>query len=732
MSIDRPTFSESWHRIAGLRCRLRTGVRVVRQRYRGQTWHVLQDPAANQYFRLSDPAYFFVGLLDSRRTIADAWTLTNQRAGDEAPTQGEIVQLLGQLHTSNLLAGDLPGDALAVFKRSRRRVARELRGYLANILFLRIPLFDPDAFLTRWHSMFSWVFSRFGLVLWFLMLIVGALHLPGREKDLASHFAGVLAADNLFLLYIVFAFIKFIHEFAHAFACKIFGLRESSRRPGSASGEVRTMGVMLMVLMPMPYVDASSSWAFRSKTSRILVASAGIMAELFLAAIAAVVWARSAEGGIVNALAFNALVTASISTLIFNGNPLLRYDGYYILSELIEIPNLATRSGEYIRYLVKKHIWRIKRTIDPSTTPGERAWFIAYAPASLVYRVFVFGGIIIFLAQQWFIIGVVFALVGLITWLLLPSARYIRYLFTSPELARNRPRALTTSAIAFTIIAIVLGAIPMPDRVRVDGVVEPVHMAVIHARTDGFIAATLPSGTRVAPDSSPLVEAQSRPLLARQSQLTSEIDRLTIAYQRSLEKEPALTQQLAKQLAAIREQLSFVSDDLRDLNIRAALPGTWVSPHDDLLPGSFAKRGTQLGLVADLDTLMVRAVATQDAAARLIQHHPQSAEVRIKGRPQQLALASVQSVLPAGQEQLPSRALGFSAGGSVETDPTDQHGEKARQQFFEIRLALPPADPSALILPGQRVVARFDLPPRPLALQGWHALLQLLQRRFRI
>ncbi len=726
MSVDRPTFNESWHRVAGLRCRLRPGVRIVRQRYRGHTWHVLHDAAAGQYFRLSEPAYALVGLLDGRRTVAEARNAVAERLADLAPTQGEVVDVLGRLYTGNLLAGELPGDAQAVLARARKRVAREVRGHLANFLFLRIPLIDPDRWLTNVRPLVSWIFSWFGLALWLAILAVGAWHLAGREQQLFSAAQDVLAPDNLIPLYAMFALLKLAHELAHAFACKVYGVREGGGRTGA--GEVRSMGVMLMVLMPVPYVDASSSWMLRSKRRRCVVAAAGMMAELALAAVAAVVWSTTPEGSTAHALAFNAMLTAGVSTIIFNANPLLRYDGYYILSDLIEIPNLAQRSNNFVHYLVKRRVWGVRRAIDPSTTPGERAWFLAYWPASLVYRTIVFAGIIMFLAEQWFVVGMLLAAFGIVTWLVLPAARFVRYLASAGELARVRVRAWSTSIAAALLLAAGVGAVPLPDRVRLEGVVEPEFMEVLHARADGEIAAIAPSGNRTDTIDAP-VRLDNPEYLARRRQLAAQAERLRLAHVQALEGEPAVAQHLAAQVQAVREQLRFADDDLSRLSVRPVGTGVWIAPAQEPLIGAYTQRGSRLGIIAELDRLVVRAMATQDRAARIVQAETPHAELRVRGRPEQRLDVATLSIRPAGQDHLPSRALGYAVGGTIETDPSDAHGQRTREPVFEVRLGL---DPGAPLLPGQRVVVRFDLDNRPLAAQAWDHLRRTLQRRLRL
>ena len=162
MPVERPTFSESWYRVAEMRPRLRPTIQTHRQHFRGQMWHVVQDPSNNQFSRLSDPAYRFVALLDGRRTVGESWKICNEQLGDSAPTQGEVIQLLGQLYVSNLLLSEVPPDAESLFQRYRKRVQREVQGYLMNLLFIRIPLIDPDHFLNRWVGLFGKFFSPRG------------------------------------------------------------------------------------------------------------------------------------------------------------------------------------------------------------------------------------------------------------------------------------------------------------------------------------------------------------------------------------------------------------------------------------------------------------------------------------------------------------------------------------------------------------------------------------------
>ena len=733
MPIERPTFSESWYRVADLRPRLRSTVQIRRQHFRGRIWYVVEDPCSNQFFRLNLPAYRFVGLLDGRRSVADAWRICNDALGDAAPTQGEVIQLLGQLYTSNLLSADLPPDAEGLFRRYRKRISREVRGYLTNFLFIRIPVLDPDHFLDRWVGILGRVFTWYGLAAWIVLLGVGAYFLSDNVTGLWHQASGVLAPDNLPLLYLAFILVKVFHEFGHAFACKKFGREEGT------GGEVHAMGIMFLVFMPLPYIDASSAWAFRRKWHRAVVGAAGVLVELAIAAVAAIVWARTAEGAALHAIAYNVMFIASISTVIFNGNPLLRFDGYYVLSDLLEIPNLAQRAVAYLHYLVRRHVWGVRKAQSPAHTRGERVWFVFYGIASTAFRVFISIRIILFLGnrlpQELFFVAVAFGIGAAIGWLIVPLAGLTRYLATSQELARVRGRAIGSTLLAALVLVGILTLMPMPDRSRVEGIVEPRRLTEVHMEVDGFLEDHLPSGQPVTPDGPVLVRAVNPELQNERAGLLAE--------QRRLEKqedlarahdERAACEAIREQRSALEEQIGRIDQQLAALLVRAPQAGQWVAPDLDRLRGAYLRRGDRVGMVASLDELIIRATAGQDVAARVVDEAMPEVEIRLKGRPDICLTGRIERILPAGREELPSPALGYAAGGSIQTDLEDRRGVRAAERFFEIRVKPHLGDlPEGVhLLGGQRVVVRFEADAKPLALQWWRSLLQVVQRRFHI
>lgn len=721
MPIDRPTFSESWHRVSNLKARLRATVQVRRQRFRGQTYYVLQDASGTEFFKLAGPAYHFIGLLDGKRTVAQAWRACNEAIGDDAPTQGEAIQLLGQLYSANLLMAEFTDDAETMLRRYHRRIRTELRGRLMNLLFVRIPLWDPNEFLDRWGGVFGRLFTGVGLGLWLILIAVGLIRITGSFDILRSEASACLSVDNLLLLYVAFGILKMIHELSHAFACKALGMRNGT------GGEVHVIGLMMLVFMPVPYVDVTSAWAFQSKWQRIRVAVAGMYAELAVAAIAAIVWSNTAEGAPIHLICSNIVLIASISTLLFNGNPLLRYDGYFILADLLEIPNLAQRSKEYVYYLVKRYLWGIRTVHTPARDHGERKWLLGYAISSAIYRTVICVAILLFVIDRIFVLGTAMAVVAVVSWAIVPLARFGRYLLAAPELATARPRALITTMLGLAGLLVVVGLVPMDDHAYSEGVAEPEHIALIHAGEDGFVDQFLPSGIRVEAGSS-LVTTRNRELAARQIQLQNEYDRLQVRRQIAANEGNMIDVQKADaQLSAGARQINHVRQRLDALTIRAPFEGVWVSPDIDQAAGQYLRRGDNVGTVATIDRLIIRVTADQSVAARILTEAGQRVDARVMNRPDIRLDGTIKQILPAGQNRLPSAALGLTAGGTVETDAHDPRGTRTAEPVFEIKVQ---PDANSGMLAGQRVVVRFTMKTKPIGLQWLQAISRVFQRRF--
>jgi putative peptide zinc metalloprotease protein len=482
MPDPNQTFSESWYRIAGQRISLRPSVIVHRQTFRGQRWIVLQNPFSNQYFRLRPAAYEFVARLRRDRTVQEVWQECLDKFPDEAPGQEAVIQLLSQLYFANLLQYEAASDTAQLFQRYVKTRQREIRARLMNVMFMRFPLLDPDRFLVRTLPLARAVINPIGALIWLIVVGAAIKLVLDNWGALREQSQAVLAPNNLFLLYAGLVVVKTLHEFGHAYFCRRFG------------GEVHVMGIMLMIFTPIPYMDATSSWGFRNRWHRLLVGAAGMIVELFVAALATFVWANTGPGTI-HSLAYNMMFVASVSTIIFNINPLLRYDGYYILSDMLEIPNLYQKSIQQLKHLFERYLFGVEKSESPTQFKREKGWLTAYGISSNIYRIVIFTGIMLFVADRFLLLGILMAIICGISWIVAPVLKLFKYLATSPSLDRHRWRAVSSSAAVLAGLIILLDVIPFPNRFRAPAVIQSREWTEVANEVSGRLEAVLePSG----------------------------------------------------------------------------------------------------------------------------------------------------------------------------------------------------------------------------------------------
>lgn len=228
-------FSPSWYRVSPLKPRLKSHVEIYRHSYRGQIWHVMHDRMNGRFHRLGREAYYVVGCMNGAKTFQEIWDQTLEYLGDDSPTQEEMIQLLAQLHASDLLLCDVTPDCADLFDRYERHEKQKWKQRLWSPLSQRFPLIDPENFLERWKFLITPLFGKFGGFIWLVLIvwaaIVGFSHWDELTKNISDR---VLAPDNLFILFFVYPVVKALHELGHAFATKVWG--RSSRNGHHVAG----------------------------------------------------------------------------------------------------------------------------------------------------------------------------------------------------------------------------------------------------------------------------------------------------------------------------------------------------------------------------------------------------------------------------------------------------------------------------------------------------------------
>lgn len=715
--MGRSVFSQQWHNAAPLRPRLLPHARFFPHTYRGRRWYVLQDVAAARYHRLTPAAHLLVSRMDGSRTVQQLWDEACAAGGDSIPTQDEVVELLMQLHAGDLLQCDVTPDAAELFERYSRRRTQKWKQWLTNPLSLRIPLLNPDRFLTRWAARLGWLFGWRGAALW-LATVLPALVLAGQHwSELTGNLSDrVLAADNLVVLALVFPFVKTLHELGHGFATKAWG------------GTVHEMGLMFLVFAPTPYVDASAASTFRSRRRRAVVGAAGMLVEVFVAALAMYLWVL-VEPGAVRAVAFNVMLIAGVSTVVVNGNPLLRYDGYYILSDLIEMPNLGQRATRHLTALSDRYLFGARNLPPSEESPAEQRWLACYAVLSWCYKTYVTISVIVLVAGAWFIVGVLLALWSAFGLLVLPLWKAARHLRESPTLHGRRERAIRLALGGVALLAVLLGVVPAPLRTRAEGVVWLPDRAMLRAGVNGFVRAWLVApGTRVAPGT-PVLLLDDPQLDAELEVARAKVAEAAARYQVVEFTEPVQADLARRQLEHERSALARIEERHARLTVHSQAGGVLTVPGAQDMPGRYVKEGEMLGYTLERRDLVARVAVAQDNIG-LVRTALRRAELRFADDIGRSWPVAVLREVPGGLAELPSAALGQHGGGTIAVDPSDNKGVKTLERVFYIDLALPAeAIPSAF---GGRVFVRFAHAPEPLLAQWYRRLRQLFLSQFRV
>lgn len=480
-SIDRPV---------GMR--LRADLLVSEVEWSGSTTWVVKDPLTLEHFQFSAEEYALMDWLRQSVTMAELQRLFNRRFSPQTIKPEVIWDFLSRLHTAGLLISDSAGQGAELLLQRDRERTRRLAFSWTGLLGIRFRGFDPDGLLKGVHDEFRWLFSpvaflpALALVLYALSLVVGHFE---EFRSRLPELGAFVDPRNLVWLLLVIGVVKVLHEFGHAMACKHFG------------GEVHEMGFMLLVFSPCLYCDVSDAWRFPSKWRRIAVSAAGIMVELVLASTATIIW-WYAQPGVVQLVALNIMIICTVNTLLVNGNPLMRYDGYYIFSDLMETPNLWQRSREAFKHFWSDWLLGQPTDDDPLIPASKRPWLAAYAIVSKMYMTVVCVMIV------WGLVKVLYPfhlqnLAFAVGFTVLGSA-LVAPISSAVELARNpiRRAELRTgrlsllTALGLALLVAVL-AIPIDYNVRAPLVIMPDDASRVYATAGGTLTKMLPAGSKV-------------------------------------------------------------------------------------------------------------------------------------------------------------------------------------------------------------------------------------------
>lgn len=703
-----------WKHISKLRPKLRGGVELYPQVYRSQRWYVLNDQSSGQYLRFNEHAYAILGRFDGNLTLEEILEYANKADDQKQFTQEEVIALVSQLNGAELLIDALPINAQDVFGQYQTQQRKKRQSFLLNPLSIKIPLFDPDKLLTRLSPLARIIFSKAGFILWLLAFLAGVLLALANFEAIASDISAMkFSSTQLISLWIIYPLVKMFHELGHGLAVKAWG------------SEVHEVGINLLVFMPIPYIDTTSSWGFRNKWRRMVVGAAGIFTELFLAVLALFLW-LSVEPGFVKQTALNVMLISTVSTLLFNGNPLLRYDGYFVLEDWLEIPNLATRAKKYYYYLIQKYILKISDVRTPVTAAGEKKWFLFYGFASPLYSLVILFSIVLYLVDHFLVIGIVLAIWVIFKRLIIPLVKGVLFLTTSERVAPKRSRGIgLVVGTVLGFIAILL--IPLPTVTYTQGVVWSAEGSQISAETSGFVLKTLVSYGDLVQANQPVVQLENAQLMAKYKELQAKLDELNAKSAAQYEESRVKVSMVKDDLHVVETQLAHLSKQIAKLTIKSPADGQFVITDSRNLVGQFVQQGDLLGHIINPKNQIIKAVVPQSRIG-LLETYKTSAQIILADKLGTTYPSHIVRQAPQATTNIPSPALGVLGGGTLEVDPADNRGTKLLKPIFLIDLSLP--ENLHLKQIGGRVYVRLNHGTLPIGAQVYLYFNQLFLRHF--
>ena len=726
----------------GVTLRRRGDLVVNRQVYQGQAWWVVKDPISLHYFRFRPEEYALLEMLDGRTSLDQLKEQFEARFPPRRITVDELSRFIATLHRSGLVIGDRPGQGPQLFERRRQRIWREWMAWLSNIMSMRFRGIDPDRILERLDPWFGWLFAPPAIAA-ALVFVASAVLLVLVNFDTfrakLPEFHQFFAAGNWLYLAVALGVTKILHEFGHGLSCKHYG------------GECHEMGVMLLVFTPCLYCDVSDSWMLPNKWKRAAIGAAGMYVEVIIASIATYLWWNS-HPGVFNKLCLDVMFVSSVSTILFNANPLLRYDGYYILSDVLEIPNLRQKANTILGRLASRWCLGIKQQEDPFLPQRNLGLFALYAVASSVYGWVVTASIFLFVWNvfkpyrlevlgQLLAFGAVWGLVirplqGMIKFFKVPGRR---------DEVKSANVAVTAAVAAAVIGGIAL--IPLPQRVWCPVELRPRGEETVYVSVPGTLAelrvrpnAVVRKGDELARLVNVDLDLEIADLEGKERQYESRLKSL----ERERFSDPAAGLEIGtveESLAGVREQLARKRQDRSELVLVAprdgvVLPPPSVKRQDDragMLPawsghvldesnlGAMLQEGTVLCLVGDPDRFEAVMVVDQTEVEFVTAGQPVDLKLdsfawqTFRGTVDQLA----ESHIEAGSER-----LSVKAGGQVPTETDASGREIPISTSYEALMTLD--DPEAVFTPGMRGTARIQVGSRTLG--QW--LLRLLWQTF--
>ena len=626
------------------------------------SWRIL-DPVRNSFFEIG---WLEFELLARWRGQRDGAALLEQVAAETPlkPSPEELKELIDFLSTNQLLS---PRSAIAQEVLNRRLHESKRAWYLQvlhHYLFFRLPLFRPDAFLARTVGVTDVFFTR-GFMVFVLVLLGLDLYLVSREWYSVADAMARMFTPQAFLYYAVaVSFSKVVHEFAHAYAARRYGVR------------VPTMGVAFLVLWPFLYTDTSETWKLADRRKQLVIASAGMVSELTLAVFSTLLWALAPEGGARNIL-FVLASTTWMVTLAINLSPFMRFDGYFVLSDLLGFPNLHERSFACARRWMRATFFGLDEPLtEPGLRPRRRAGLIVFAWVTWLYRLTVFLGIALLVYHIAFkLLGILLMLVELIWFIARPVWKEIGYVWKARSTVKM---AWRPAIVLLALITALVWLIPVSYEVTAPAILRAQEEHAVYAPFPARVTAVRVSDRQSVGADAELVSLEAVDLDVREKKADISI----VSARAELARMPASVRLqenygvLQERLAQALAEKQAVRDEYGRQQLRAAQAGIVRDLAPDLLAGRWINPRQLLMRVVSEDVPLIEAYVSERQVAAIVPGQSVRFFPQLPDRP--VLTGEVVAVDKSPQKQL-SRPLLASLHGGAVVVKQDQHGSLVAQ-----------------------------------------------------
>ncbi len=722
----------------------RSDLSAKRQTYLGTAYWVVKEPVGLNYFRFQEEEFAILNMLDGQSSLDEIKDRYEEEFPPSKITVEEIARFVGNLYQSGLLIADVPGQGDQLKKRRFEKRKKELLAAVSNILAIRFKGIDPDRLLNWLYPKLAWYFTK-AAVVFFCLLATTALMLVLIQWDVFQSklptFHEFFASENWIWLMLVLGVTKVCHEFGHGLSCKHFG------------GECHEIGVMILVLTPCLYCNVSDSWMLPNKWHRAAIGAAGMYVEICIASVCTFIWWFSDSGTLLNQLCLSVMFVSSVSTIMFNGNPLLRYDGYYILADIMEIPNMRQKATSILSRKMAEWCLGIEQPDDPFL-PQRNQWaFALYTVASVAYRWFVVIMILKFLYKVFEpyglqVLGQAILLGSLYGLLVQPFWNLYKFMSVPGRLQEvKKVRMYATLGVIAAIVGVIV-FVPLPYSVVCPVQVQPHNASHVYVEVAGTLTKPRVKPGDWVEQGAVLVELQNLALDQEISQLSGQL----AATEKELEylrraklnsgreglEAASKLREVEQQFASFTEQLKQKKKDRERLTLVAPVSGYVIPPelksappaHSDVLPtwsgtpfdeenvGAWmqvSEMFCQIGEVSDLEAMLVI-----DQSYRPFVAKGQEVEIKLDNfAAETIDGLKLDEIAAEHMESVPPR-LSQEAGYDIITEPDSTGRQMPMDPSYEATVILP--DKDGMLHVGLRGHAKIHAAPRTIWDRVWRFL----------